>query len=124
MLTTSLFIKPINFTVLVVTLLLIYIPSGFANTITLTSPTVLGGLKLDDKQLKSIKDAITKAMNGPIDAEHQCGAVRLDCVVRAARQWRYEGVIYREIVINIHTVGHASVTVEKTKGKWTSIIIK
>ena len=67
---------------------------------------------------------MTKAMNGSIDAEHQCGAVRLDCVVRAARQWRYEGVIYREIVINIHTVGHASVTVEKIKGKWTSIKIK
>jgi hypothetical protein len=101
---------------------------GTSNTqaavITLASPTVLGNLELSDSQLKSIKEAMDEALKGPIDAQYQCGEVRLDCVVRAAREWKYQGSTYREIVVNIHTVGHASVTAEKSQGKWTEIKIK
>lgn len=95
-----------------------------ADNINLNSPQVLGTLKLNNDQLKSIKSAMEKAMASAVDEEQQCGPVRLDCVVRAAREWRYEGVTYREIVINLHTIGSASVTAAKTKGKWPVIDIK
>jgi len=95
-----------------------------ANSINLSDPAVLGDLKLSSNQLKAIQKAVLKAQKSAIDAEHQCGEVRLDCVVRAAREWKYQGVTYREIVVNVHMVGHASLTVEKIKGKWTKVNIK
>lgn len=92
-----------------------------AGTIKLNSPEWLGQLKLDKGQLTNIKKAVEEALNAPIDAEQQCGKVRQDCEVRAAREWEYEGEKYREIVINIHTVGHASRAVQQEKGKWPSV---
>jgi len=83
----------------------------------------LGSLKLDKKQLEAIKTAFEKALNAPIDAEEQCGEVRLDCVVRSAREWKVDGDTYREVVVNIHTVGHASRAVGQTNGKWPTVAI-
>jgi hypothetical protein len=113
-----------NVSILLFTVSLLYGQAVLANTIVLNSPTVLGGLDLSGDQLKKIKAAVEKAMTTSIDNEIQCGEVRLDCVVRAARQWTYEGTTYREIVVNIHTVGHASITVEKPSGQpWSAIAI-
>lgn len=92
-----------------------------ASKVKLNSAQWLGHLKLDNKQLKSIKTAFEKALNSPVDAEQQCGAVRLDCVVRAAREWKVDGETYREMVINIHEVGHASRAVGQNKGKWPAV---
>lgn len=114
----------IKFSILAIALFGLTLSQGHAKTIKLNDPAVLGGLKLSKKQLKAIQKAVLKAEKSPIDAEHQCGAVRLDCVVRAAREWKYQGVTYREIVINVHMVGAASITVEKIKGKWTKIATK
>jgi hypothetical protein len=103
----------------------LYAQQSFAQAVNLNAPNILGELKLPSAQLKSIKKAVEKAMNSTVDAEFQCGKVRLDCVARAAREWNYQGNTFREIVVNIHTVGHASFTVEKPKGKsWPSIAIK
>jgi len=93
----------------------------FAAKINLNSGQWLGPLKLEKAQLKSIKTAFEKALNSPIDAEQQCGEVRSDCIVRAAREWKVEGDTYREIVINIHTIGHASRAVGQNKGKWPAV---
>ena len=68
-----------------------------------------------------LKKAFEKALSAPIDSEQQCGEVRSDCIVRAAREWKVEGDTYREIVINIHTIGHASRAVGQSKGKWPAI---
>ena len=95
-----------------------------AATVNLNSPQVLGALKLNNSQLKAIKSAMQKAMKGSIDESQQCGQVRLDCVVRAASEWKYKGETFREIVINLHATGDASVTVSKVKGKWPKINIK
>jgi len=92
-----------------------------ASTINLNSPAWLGSLKLDTTQLNSVKTAIEKALTAPIDAEQQCGEVRMDCVVRAAREWVYQGDTYREIVIYLHTKGQASKTISQENGKWPSI---
>ncbi|HFD33037.1 MAG TPA: hypothetical protein ENJ28_10095 [Gammaproteobacteria bacterium] len=89
--------------------------------VNLNGPEWLGHLKLDKKQLKAIQKAFKKALDAPVDAEQQCGNVRLDCVVRAAREWKVDGEKYREMVINIHTVGHASRAVGQNKGKWPAI---
>lgn len=94
-----------------------------ANSVNLNSGDWLGHLKLEKNQLSSIKTAFEKALNSPIDAEQQCGAVRSDCIVRAAREWKVDGEVYREMVINIHTIGHASRAVGQEKGKWPSIAI-
>ena len=96
---------------------------SMAASVNLNGGDWLGHLKLDKKQLSSIKTAFEKALTSPIDAEQQCGAVRLDCVVRAAREWKVDGEVYREMVINIHTVGHASRAVGQDKGKWPKIAI-
>ncbi len=110
--------------ILLFTVFLFFTHSIFAETINLNSPTILGELNLSSAQLNKIKDAVSQAMGGNIDEEFQCGEVKLDCVVRAARQWSYEGSTFREIVVNIHTVGHASFTVEKAKGKaWPTIAV-
>jgi hypothetical protein len=93
------------------------------NSINLSSPQWLGNYNLDQAQLKEIKKAMEKALDAPIDAEQQCGKVRLDCVVRAAREWKVGSDKYREIVINIHTVGHTSHAVGKIGGKWPAISI-
>lgn len=95
-----------------------------ANSVNLNSPQWLGNLKLDKSQLKSITKAVKKALDAPIDAHQQCGKVRKDCEVRAAREWKVDGDTYREIVINIHAVGHASSTISQNKGKWPAIVAK
>ncbi|KPJ90180.1 MAG: hypothetical protein AMJ53_14620 [Gammaproteobacteria bacterium SG8_11] len=82
--------------ILLFTVFLFYSLAAFAETVVLNSPTGLGDLNLSSTQLKSIKVAVEKAMSGGIDQEVQCGEVRLDCVVRAARQWNYEGSDFRE----------------------------
>ena len=117
-------VKPNNIIILATILVCLCIPPAIAAAINLSAPNVLGELKLDNAQLKAIKKAVEEALNNPIDAEAQCGEVRGDCVVRTAREWSYEGVTYREVVINIHTVGHASITAEKTGGKWPDIKTK
>jgi len=95
-----------------------------ANKVNLNGPNWLGHLKLDKNQLSSIKTAFEKALTSSIDAEQQCGAVRLDCVVRAAREWKVDGDVYREIVVHIHTLGHASRAVGQKNGKWPKIATK
>ena len=108
--------------ILLFTVLIFVFQPASAETINLNSPTVLGDLSLPSTQLKQIKDAVGEAMKGDIDNEIQCGDVRGDCVVRAARQWTYGSSTFREIVVNIHTVGHASFTVENSAGKgWPTI---
>ncbi len=92
-----------------------------AAKVNLNSGEWLGHLKLEKSQLKAIQKAVKKALDAPVDAEQQCGEVRSDCVVRAAREWKVDGEIYREIVIDIHTVGHASRAIGQTKGKWPAI---
>lgn len=93
----------------------------FAAKVNLNGSQWLGHLKLEKNQLSSIKKAFEKALSAPIDSEQQCGEVRSDCIVRAAREWKVEGDTYREIVINIHTIGHASRAVGQSKGKWPAI---
>jgi len=97
---------------------------AMANVVNINSPEWLGSLKLDQTQLNNIKEAVEKALASSIDAEQQCGKVRLDCVVRAAREWQVDGDRYREIVINIHTVGHASRPIHQNKGTWPKIVAK
>ena len=92
-----------------------------ASKIKLNSKEWLGHLELNKKQLSTIKKAVEKALNAPVDAEQQCGKIRSDCVVRAAREWEYDGSKFREIVIHIHTKGHASRAVEQVKGKWPAV---
>ncbi len=95
-----------------------------AKSVNLNSSIWLGHLKLDKKQLGAIKTAFEKALTSPIDAEQQCGEVRIDCVVRAAREWKVDGEVYREMVINLHTIGHASRAVGQSKGKWPKVVSK
>lgn len=109
------------FTILLISCFALSTTQSFADTVKLNSPAILGGLNLTSTQLKAVKDAVVNAMSSSIDDEQQCGVVKGDCVVRAAREWKYESSTFREIVINIHTVGHASVTVEKAKGKWPEV---
>ncbi len=92
-----------------------------ADTININSSDWLGNLKLDKKQLAAIKKQVTKSLKSPIDTELECGEVRGDCVVRPAREWSYQGNRYREVVIYLHTKGHASKTISQTKGKWPAI---
>lgn len=113
-----------NIIILASILFLLTLSQTMAAAINLSAPSVLGDLKLSAAQLKAVKKAVKEAFNNPIDAESQCGEINGDCVVRAARQWSYEGVTYREIVINIHTVGHASITAEKVGGKWPEVKTK
>ena len=93
------------------------------STIHLNSTDWLGSLKLDKKQLEAIRTAVEKALTAPIDDGQQCGKVYLDCVARAAREWTVDGNKYREIVVNIHTVGHSSRAVGQTNGKWPTVAI-
>ena len=95
-----------------------------ASTVNLNTPQWLGSLKLDSKLMAPITKAVEKALTAPIDSLQQCGASRQDCEVRAAREWNVDGETYREIVINIHNVGHASSTVSQNKGKWPAIVAK
>ena len=92
-----------------------------ADTIGLNSSDWLGNMNLDKKQLADIKKQVVKSLNSPIDTELECGEVRGDCVVRSAREWRYQGNRYREVVIFLHTKGHASKTINQSKGKWPTI---
>ena len=103
--------------------LALFLASGtaMAGTIKLNSSEWLGSLKLEKSQLTSIKKAVEEALNAPIDAEQQCGKIKSDCVVRAAREWEYNGDKYREIVIHLHTLGHSSRAVQQEKGKWPAV---
>lgn len=92
--------------------------------IVLTSPAWVGGLKLEPGQLNALKQAVESALNAPIDAEQQCGPENGMCVVRAAREWMRDGARYREIVVNVHTVGHAQQTVKQVNGAWPAVTIQ
>ncbi|NOY70849.1 MAG: hypothetical protein GXP14_00485 [Gammaproteobacteria bacterium] len=95
-----------------------------AEEVKLNSSSWLGNLKLEDGQLIAIKKAMEKALNAPIDASQQCGEVRQDCVVRAAREWTIGKDRFRELVVYIHTVGQASNVVAQTNGVWPTISAK
>ncbi|MEJ2653443.1 MAG: hypothetical protein P8173_17150 [Gammaproteobacteria bacterium] len=73
-----------------------------------------------DSQLTKIKGAVEQAF----DATFQCGKIRMDCEVRAARQWMINGVPYRDIVIYIQSVGSTSRAVSKQGGSWPTVKIK
>lgn len=92
-----------------------------AAAINLGAPNWLGNLNLDKDKLAAVKGAVEKAFDAPIDAEVECGEVRGDCTVRAAREWIVDGQKFREIVINIHTVGHASNAVGQENGQWPAV---
>ena len=112
-------------TVIVAAFLALGVSQGaLAADIVLSSPQWLGSLKLDDKQLQSIKKAVESALEAPIDAAQECGEVRMDCEVRAAREWNVGDDLYREIVINLHATGHTSHAIGKVKGKWPAIKTK
>ena len=98
--------------------------SLLASDIVLNSPQWLGSLKLSDKELGKVKKAVEAALNAPIDAEQQCAEVRMDCVVRAAREWQVGSDTYREIVIDLHATGHTSHAIGKSGGKWPTIKTK
>jgi len=105
--------------------ILVSLPVSAASTIRLSAPNVLGTLNLEVKQLKKIQSAIQKSLKSDIiDAVVQCGEERMDCEVRTARTWKYKGDTFREVVINVHTVGNTSITMRKHKGKWTKVRIK
>jgi len=93
-----------------------------AATININTPEWVGNFNLDKAQLEAIKKAVTKALDAPIDQEIQCAKVRGDCVVRAAREWTFQGDRFREIVVYLHTKGHASRTVAQTNGRWPTIV--
>ncbi|MBI1194522.1 MAG: hypothetical protein GC138_01565 [Gammaproteobacteria bacterium] len=94
-------------------------------TIHLSAPNVLGTLGLDDGQLKSIKAAIEKSLQTDIiDAVVECGEDRMDCEVRTAREWSYNGDNFREVVVNVHTVGNTLITLRNHNGKWPDISVK
>jgi hypothetical protein len=96
-----------------------------SSTINLNAPRYLGSLDLDAKQLKKIKDAIEQTLKtDTIDAVVQCGEVRMDCEVRTAREWNYNGDQFREVVVNVHTVGNSSITLRHHKGEWPDLSIK
>jgi len=95
-----------------------------AATINLKSPDWFGNFPQDRIDLKKIKKAVEQALTGPVDAEYQCGEVVLDCVARAVREWEYKGERYREIVVNVHTVGHVARTVHTSGGKWPKVVIQ
>ena len=97
---------------------------AMANEVNLNSRAWLGDLHLSDAQLTKIKGAVEQAFDAPIDATFQCGKIRMDCEVRAARQWAVDGVPYRDIVIYIHTVGYSSRAVSKKGGSWPTVKIK
>lgn len=97
---------------------------AMANEVNLNSRAWLGDLHLSDAQLTKIKNAVEKAFDAPIDAAFQCGKIRMDCEVRAARQWMIDGVPYRDIVIYIQSVGSASRAVSKKGGSWPTVKIK
>lgn len=103
---------------------------GFTGTalagpaVNLNSPQWLGNLKLSKSDLTSIRKAVVKALDAPIDVEMQCGENRGDCVVRTAREWQVGKDTYREVVINIHAVGHTSHAIGQASGKWPTIGIK
>jgi len=97
---------------------------AYADTININAPNWLGNYHLQPEQLQAIRAAIKKALNAPIDADQQCGEERMDCVVRAARQWQVDGEVYREIVVYLHTIGHTSHAIGQTNGRWPEIAIK
>ena len=97
---------------------------AMADEVNLSSHAWLGNLNLSDDQLTKIKGAVEKAFDAPIDQTFQCGKIRMDCEVRAAREWMINGVPYRDIVIFVHTVGSTSRAVSKKGGSWPTVKIK
>ncbi len=95
-----------------------------AEVIKLKDPLWFGNFPQDKIDLKKIKKAVEQALTGPVDAEYQCGEVYLDCVARAVREWEYQGERYREIVVNVHTVGHVANAVRTSGGKWPQVVIQ
>lgn len=95
-----------------------------ADEVNLSSPAWLGNFHLPEAQLTVIKDGVEKAFEAPIDETFQCGKIRMDCEIRAARQWMIDGVPYRNIVIYIQSVGSASRAVSKKGGSWPTVKIK
>lgn len=95
-----------------------------SNDINLNAPEWLGNFKLDAKRLAAVRTATEKALDAPIDAEQQCAEVDGLCTVRAAREWKVGDDQYREIVIYLHTIGHASRAVVKANGKWPAVSAK
>jgi len=95
-----------------------------ADTVKINSSGWLGSLKLESNQLVAIKKAMEKALDAPIDAAQQCGEVRMDCEVRAAREWIIGKDRFRELVVHIHTIGQASNVVGQTNGTWPTISAK
>lgn len=95
-----------------------------SNTINLKAPNYLGAMNLDTEQLQKIKDAIEQTLKtDAIDAVVQCGKVRMDCEVRISRKWDYNGDQFREVVVNIHTVGNSSITLRNHNGEWPEISV-
>jgi len=95
--------------------------TALADVVKINSSGWLGNLKLESNQLIEIKKAMEKALNAPIDAAQQCGEVRMDCEVRAVREWTVGKDRFRELVVHIHTVGQASNVVGQTNGAWPAI---
>ncbi len=106
------------------TALLLIAGAAHAGTINLKDPLWFGNFPQDKIDLEKIQKAVQQALTGPVDAEYQCGEVVLDCVARAVREWEYKGEKYREIVVNVHTVGHVSNTVRTQGGKWPKVVIE
>lgn len=95
-----------------------------ADVIKINSSGWLGNLKLESNQLIEIKKAMEKALDAPIDAAQQCGEERMDCEVRAAREWTVGKDRFRELVVHIHAVGQASNVVGQANGVWPTISAK
>lgn len=104
--------------------LVVGVGAASAEVVKINSGSWLGNLKLENSQLIAIKKAMEKALDAPIDVEQQCGEVRQDCVVRAAREWTVGKDRFRELVVYIHTVGQASNVVGQTNGAWPTISAK
>jgi hypothetical protein len=94
------------------------------NKIVLQSPAWLGALNLDAGQLEAIRQAVESALTAPVDAEQQCGPENGLCVARTAREWAAGNARYREIVVNVHTVGHAQQTVKQIDGQWPEVVVQ
>ncbi|NOY61794.1 MAG: hypothetical protein GXP10_01350 [Gammaproteobacteria bacterium] len=92
------------------------------NVVNLSSAGWLGGLNLSQEQLAAIKKAVEKSFVLKIDQIAPCSEDRLGCEVRAAREWVYDGERHRNIVVNVHTVGHASNTVYQINGEWPQVV--
>jgi len=97
---------------------------GASNQIDLNAPEWLGTYKLEKPRLTAIKTAVENALSAPIDAEQQCGDETGLCVVRTTREWVVNSDRFREVVINLHMIGHATRAVKQVSGQWPSVSIE